>query len=189
MLAPDNRVQGFLGAGHVCTVTGIEAYQPFVDRFRVPVAMTGFEPIDLLYGIREVVRLLQIGQYRIVNSYSRSVRNAGNEAAQKTVNAVYEVADAAWRGFGVIREGGFQLKRKYRHFDAQYRFGNANELPIVEDVSQCRGADVLSGRIKPTECPEFGKHCRPEQPLGAPMVSSEGACAAYYQYHSELSGR
>lgn len=181
MLAEDNRVQGFLGAGHVCTVTGFEEYRPLVDRFHVPVVVTGFEPIDLLFGIREVVGQLQSGRSELVNCYSRSVRTAGNTSAQSVVDQVYETVDAAWRGFGVIPRGGLQLVARYRHFDARQRFSIPVPLRIVEE-SRCRSADILAGRIKPTGCPEFGKTCRPEQPLGAPMVSNEGACAAYYRY-------
>ena len=183
MLAENNRVQGFLGAGHVCTVTGLDEYRPFVDRFRVPVAVTGFEPIDLLFGIREVVYQLQSGRSELVNCYTRSVRMAGNTSAQNAVDQVYEAVDAPWRGFGVIARGGMQLVARFRYFDARQRFSIPAPLRIVEE-RRCRSADILTGRIKPTGCPEFGKTCRPEQPLGAPMVSSEGACAAYYRYQS-----
>ena len=186
MIAAGNRVQGFLGAGHVCTITGLEEYHPFVDRFRVPVVVTGFEPIDLLHGIRELVRQLQSGRSgrsELINCYSRSVRTEGNVSAQNTMDQVYEAVDAPWRGLGVIARGGLQIVHRYRHFDARHRFSNPQPLQIVEEV-RCRSGDVLAGRIKPTCCPEFGKTCRPEQPLGAPMVSSEGACAAYYRYHS-----
>ncbi len=183
MSAEDNRVQGFLGAGHVCTVTGLEEYRPFVDRFHVPVVVTGFEPIDLLFGIREAVCQLQSGRSELINCYSRSVRTAGNEFAQSAVDQVYEAVDAPWRGFGVISRGGLQLVARYRHFDARRRFSIPAPLRVVEEL-RCRSGDILAGRIKPTGCPEFGKTCRPEQPLGAPMVSSEGACAAYYRYQS-----
>ncbi len=186
MQAPDNRVQGFLGAGHVCTVTGMEEYQPFVERFQVPVVVTGFEPIDLLHGIREVVLQLQSGRRELVNCYSRSVRPLGNEAALRAVNEVYTTVDASWRGLGVIGKGGLQLTDRYRKFDARLRFAIQYPLPILEEL-RCRSADILSGRIKPKDCVEFGKNCRPEQPLGAPMVSSEGACAAYYRYHTVTS--
>lgn len=186
MLAEGNRVQGFLGAGHVCTITGLEEYHPFVDRFRVPVVVTGFEPIDLLHGIREVVRQLQSGsseRSELVNCYARSVRKDGNAFAKDAMAQVYEVVDAPWRGLGIIARGGLQIVHRYRHFDARHRFSNPQPLQIVEEL-RCRSGDVLAGRIKPTGCPEFGSTCRPEQPLGAPMVSSEGACAAYYRYQS-----
>ena len=148
--------------------------------------VTGFEPIDLLHGIREVVRQLQssrLGESELVNCYARSVRTAGNAFAQDAMAQVYEVVDAPWRGLGIIAKGGFQIVHRYRHFDARHRFSSPQPLQIVEEL-RCRSGDVLAGRIKPTGCPEFGSTCRPEQPLGAPMVSSEGACAAYYRYQS-----
>ncbi|MDZ4850999.1 MAG: hydrogenase formation protein HypD [Pirellulaceae bacterium] len=185
MLLPDNRVQGFLGAGHVCTITGLDAYKPFVKRFRVPVVVTGFEPIDLLYGIREAVRQLERGTSELVNCYSRSVQPAGNLSAMKAVDMVYRVVDMPWRGLGVIKEGGFALNDRFQYMDTQRRFVDAIELPIHVET-RCRSADILTGRIKPTACSEFGKTCCPEQPLGAPMVSSEGACAAYFRYQTRI---
>ena len=183
MLSADNRVQGFLGAGHVCTITGLDAYRPFVEQFRVPVVVTGFEPIDLLYGIREAVRQLEHGTSQLVNCYSRSVQPAGNLSAMAAVDKVYQIIDMPWRGLGEIKEGGFALNHRFQHMDAVHRFAGAIHLPIVSE-NRCRSADVLTGRIKPTACPEFGKGCRPEQPLGAPMVSSEGACSAYFRYQA-----
>ncbi len=181
MLAPDNRVQGFLAAGHVCTITGYKDYIPFVERFGVPVVVTGFEPIDLLQGIRGAVMQLEAGQSRVVNCYSRSVRKSGNHAAQRAIDEVYEVADRPWRGFGVVSRGGLRLRAGFARYDAVKRFPMEQTLPIV-DHSLCRSADVLAGRIKPPECEEFGRGCNPDSPLGAPMVSSEGACAAYFHY-------
>jgi hydrogenase expression/formation protein HypD len=177
----DNRVQGFLAAGHVCTVMGYESYEPFVARHQLPVVVTGFEPLDLLEGILACVRQLEAGEPRVENQYARSVRRKGNLAAQDIVREVYEVRDRPWRGFGVIPQGGLQLRDRWRKFDARSRFTDRNQLPIAES-DQCRGADVLAGRIKPPECPAFGTTCVPESPLGAPMVSSEGACAAYFLY-------
>jgi hydrogenase expression/formation protein HypD len=181
LLAPDNRVQGFLAAGHVCTITGLEAYEPLSRRFQVPVVVTGFEPVDLLRGIREAVLELEAGRNRVVNAYARSVRPAGNEAAQRAIAAVYEIADQPWRGFGIVPRGGLRLKADWLHYDAARRWGGWQVLPIAQD-SPCRSADVLAGRIKPPQCPEFGRGCHPLSPLGAPMVSSEGACAAYFHY-------
>ena len=175
--------QAFLAAGHVCTVMGYESYEPFVKRFRLPVVVTGFEPLDLLDGILACVRQLEAGEARLENQYSRSVRREGNVAAQELVNAVYEICDRRWRGFGEIALGGLQLRAGFHKFDAQKRFKDVSQLPIVEST-ECCSSDILSGRIKPPECPAFSNACTPESPLGAPMVSSEGACAAYYRYRN-----
>lgn len=182
--APDNRIQAFLAAGHVCAVMGYDSYGELVSRYHVPVVVTGFEPVDLLQGILECVRQLEHGKAEVKNCYGRSVHRGGNRAAQDLVARVYEVADRPWRGLGVIPAGGLALRAEFAEFDAVRRFGNAVMLPVVDDI-RCRSGDVLSGRIRPTECPSFGTGCRPESPLGAPMVSAEGACAAYYQYRRE----
>jgi hydrogenase expression/formation protein HypD len=182
----DCRVQGFLAAGHVCTITGSQEYAPFAARYRMPVVVTGFEPVDLLGGILECVRLLEAGRPEVANCYRRTARPEGNPAACELVSEVFEVCDAPWRGLGVIRAGGVRLRSAYRRFDAEARFGRAR-LPIVEGA-ECRSGDVLSGRIKPTACASFGTRCTPEMPLGAPMVSSEGACAAYYRYAGATAG-
>lgn len=179
--APDSRVQGFLAAGHVCTVMGYESYEPFVERFQLPVVVTGFEPLDLLEGILACVRQLEQGSASVENQYARSVRREGNRAAQDIVREVYEICDRAWRGFGTIPRGGLQLREPWRHFDARGRFADVEPMPIIE-FDQCHSADILAGRLKPPECPAFGTTCTPESPLGAPMVSSEGACAGYYRY-------
>ncbi len=178
--SPDCRVQGFLAAGHVCTITGCEEYMPFVERYRMPVVVTGFEPVDLLQGILESVRQLESAAPQVANSYARIARREGNPTAQELVAEVYEACDRPWRGFGVIPRGGLRLRPQWRHFDAEQRFGGLR-LPVL-DVTECRSGDVLAGRIKPTECSSFGVNCTPDHPLGAPMVSSEGACAAYYRY-------
>ncbi len=181
--SPDNRVQAFLAAGHVCTITGYEKYEPFAERYGLPVVVTGFEPLDLLDGILACVRQLESGTISVENQYARSVRREGNIAAQHIVRDVYEVTDQEWRGFGVVSDGGLQLRGRYQSFDARHRFKATTQLPMIE-ANECRSADVLSGRIKPPECAEFGTTCQPESPLGAPMVSSEGACAAYYRYRT-----
>lgn len=181
--SPDNRVQGFLAAGHVCTVMGYASYESFVTRYKLPVVVTGFEPLDLLEGILACVRQLEAGQSRAENQYARSVRREGNAAAQELVSEIYEVCDCPWRGFGVIPRGGLRLRDQWRQFDARTRFNKLDALPVIES-EQCHSADVLAGRIKPPECPAFGSVCNPESPLGAPMVSSEGACAAYFRYRS-----
>ncbi len=179
--APDNRVQAFLAAGHVCTITGYREYHELVERAGVPIVVAGFEPLDLLEGIRECVRQLEQRRPAVVNRYERSVREAGNPQARSFVEEVFQVADQPWRGLGVIPSGGFELRDRFSDLNARRRFPRSAPLPIL-DQSRCRSGDVLSGRIRPRECSEFGTGCTPESPLGAPMVSSEGACAAYYRY-------
>ncbi|MDA1233111.1 MAG: hydrogenase formation protein HypD [Planctomycetota bacterium] len=183
MQAPDNRVQGFLAAGHVCSITGYDSYNEFAHRYRVPVVVTGFEPVDLLQGILECVTQLEAGTSEVSNSYGRSVERLGNPAAQRVVETVYEIDDRTWRGFGVVPEGGYRLRDEYKIFDAEQRFNLMRMKSSDEaiDLQRCKAGAVLSGRLKPCDCPEFGKSCRPDSPLGAPMVSSEGACAAYYR--------
>jgi hydrogenase expression/formation protein HypD len=184
--SPDCRVDGFLGAGHVCTITGSQEYQELVHRYRLPVVVTGFEPVDLLQGILECVRLLESGEARVANRYRRTARDDGNETAQRLVGDVFEVCDRPWRGLGTIARGGLQLRAEYARFDAEHRFG-IQWLPVA-DISTCRSGDVLCGRIRPTECESFGTSCTPDRPLGAPMVSTEGACAAYYRYGAPTMG-
>ncbi len=184
MQDPDCQVEGFLAAGHVCTVTGYESYLNFAERFHVPVVITGFEPADLLAGILECVRLIESGTPSVVNRYERSVRPDGNQAAVKLIDEVYEECDQLWRGIGVIPHGGFQLRETYREFDARHRFslGTSGSASDSEANNRCRAGEVLTGRLTPPECECFGKECTPLSPLGAPMVSTEGACAAYYRY-------
>lgn len=180
--SPDNRVQGFLAAGHVCSVVGYESYEALCRRYRVPIVVTGFEPIDLLAGIDACVEQLQSGRYAVENRYDRAVTSAGNPTAVRMIDDVFEICDRSWRGFGTLALGGFRLRDAWRGFDAEHRFGTT--IPTSNDACRrCRSGDVLSGRIRPPECAEFGIGCRPEHPLGAPMVSGEGACAAYYRYH------
>jgi hydrogenase expression/formation protein HypD len=178
--AVDNRVQGFLAAGHVCTVTGWSDYHAFVEQFEVPVAVTGFEPVDLLTGILQCVQQLESGHPAVVNCYSRTARPEGNQVALNLMWDVFEICDRPWRGIGVVPEGGLQLRREWRSFDALARFGQGSSSS--EDCTGCRSGDVMSGRIRPPECPHFGSACTPDRPLGAPMVSSEGTCAAYFRY-------
>jgi hydrogenase expression/formation protein HypD len=186
MLDPNCRVQGFLAAGHVCTVTGFADYEDFVERFRVPVVVTGFEPVDLLKGIFEVVQRLERSDPMVVNCYGRSARREGNLDAQALIARVFEVGDGPWRGFGSIARGRFQIRREYAAFDAEKCFGEASKFS-TDGVELCMSADVMSGRIKPPACPYFGNRCTPDTPLGAPMVSSEGACAAYLQYRATVN--
>jgi hydrogenase expression/formation protein HypD len=181
MQADDNRVQGFMAAGHVCAVTGFDSYESFVNQYQVPVVVTGFEPVDLLQGILECVDCLESSEARVVNRYGRNVTRRGNQTAQQIIDKIYEPADRNWRGFGVIAVGGLSLRQKWSQFDACQRFANLIPTDVQEDA-ECHGADVMSGKIKPKQCPAFGTRCTPQSPLGAPMVSSEGACAAYYRF-------
>ncbi len=175
-----NRVQGFLGAGHVCTVTGFAEYEPLAERFRVPIVVTGFEPLDLLEGVYRCVSMLEEGRFGVENQYVRAVRRQGNLAARRIVDEVFEIADRPWRGIGVIPRSGYRLTPEYRDFDAERRF--ALHRPAIVESPECLSGAILRGVRKPHDCPAFGKTCTPETPLGATMVSSEGACAAYYQY-------
>jgi hydrogenase expression/formation protein HypD len=180
MNSPDNRVQAFLAAGHVCTVTGYADYPALCERYHIPIVVTGFEPLDLLEGIRRAVLQLENGQAYVENAYPRVVNERGNVAAQAMIAEVFEVTDRAWRGIGVIPHSGWRLSAAYRDFDAETRFG-VGEIRACES-KLCRAGDVLRGAIKPNQCAAFGKECTPRHPLGATMVSSEGACAAYFNY-------
>jgi hydrogenase expression/formation protein HypD len=175
-----SRVDGFLAAGHVCSVMGTWQYGPLVERFRVPIVVTGFEPLDVLDGIRRVVAQLEAGEARLDNAYARVVSAEGNVAAQAMVADVFEVCDRTWRGIGTIPASGWKLAARYGAFDAEHRFGV--EHVDAPESSRCRSGEVLQGLIKPHECEAFGRECTPRSPLGATMVSSEGACAAYFQY-------
>jgi hydrogenase expression/formation protein HypD len=180
LAAPDNRVQGFLAAGHVCTVMGWEEYEPIADQYRVPIVVTGFEPVDILEGILMAVRQLERGDARVENQYVRSVRREGNAAARDVIARVFRLADRKWRGIGEIPSSGLVIREEYSDFDAEVRFAVSGI--VTSEPPECRAGDVLRGLLKPHQCPMFGKVCTPEHPLGAPMVSSEGACAAYYNY-------
>ena len=183
--SPGNQVQAILAAGHVCSVMGYWEYPPLAEKFRVPIVVTGFEPLDLLNGIRRAVAQLEAGRHEVENAYSRVVAFEGNRPAQELLAEVFEVTDRAWRGIGVIPRSGWRLNAEYREFDAELRFKitgiHTQESPL------CHSGDVLRGAIKPAECLAFGKECTPRHPLGATMVSSEGACAAYYNYGRFLS--
>jgi hydrogenase expression/formation protein HypD len=183
--APGNKIDAFLAAGHVCSVMGYWEYPPLAEKYGVPIVVTGFEPLDLLDGIRRAVLQLESGRHEVENAYSRVVSHDGNRAAQKLLSEVFEVTDRAWRGIGVIPQSGWRLNKDYRDYDAELRFHitgiHTEESPL------CHAGEVLRGAIKPAECPAFGKECTPRHPLGATMVSSEGACAAYYNYGRFLS--
>jgi hydrogenase expression/formation protein HypD len=178
--APDNRVQAFLAAGHVCAVMGYWQYEPLAARHRVPIVVTGFEPLDLVHGIYLAVTALEEGRVGVENQYARAVTRAGNQPAQKLLAEVFEVCDRAWRGIGVIPESGWRLRPEYARYDAERRF-DVGSVRAVESP-ECIAGAILTGHKKPRDCAAFGTRCTPEHPLGAPMVSSEGACAAYYQY-------
>ena len=181
--SPNCRVQGFLAAGHVCAVMGFEEYFPIAKKYRVPVVVTGFEPLDILQGVLMTVQQLESGRAEVENQYSRAVRREGNLPAQELMKKVFQVAPRKWRGVGEIPQSGLGLRGEYSAFDAAKKFGLAGRR--VEESSECRSGLVLQGQIKPHECPAFGTKCTPEHPLGATMVSSEGACAAYYRYRRQ----
>jgi len=178
--SPLNQVQGFLAAGHVCTVMGIEEYGPIATHYRVPIVVTGFEPVDILQGVLMCVRQLEESRAEVENQYARSVRAEGNRVAREQIAEVFETVPRKWRGIGEIPTSGLALRADYAQFDAERRF-DVGRL-VAEEPSVCIAGEVLQGHKRPPECPAFGTQCTPERPLGAPMVSSEGACAAYYRY-------
>ena len=180
MQSPACRVQAFLAAGHVCSVMGTQEYPPLVERYSVPIVVTGFEPLDILEGIRHTVHQLERGESYLDNAYARAVPPDGNLAARKLLSEVFTVTDRGWRGIGVIPDSGWRLSETYRDFDAEYRF-QVGDIH-TDESAVCRSGEVLQGLIKPHECAAFGTQCTPRNPLGATMVSSEGACAAYYLY-------
>ncbi len=181
--SPNNRVKGFLAAGHVCTVMGYWEYFPIAQKYKVPIVVTGFEPLDILQGIYMCVKQLEEGRYEVENQYARSVRQKGNESAQRIIKEVFCIIPRKWRGVGEIKSSGLGLREEYGSYDAEKKFGlegyQADESP------ECISGLILQGVKKPYECPAFGNKCTPEHPLGATMVSSEGACAAYYRYRSK----
>ena len=181
---PDCRIQGFLAAGHVCTIVGIEAYHSLAEEFEIPIVVTGFEPVDILEGVSRCVSMLEQKQSGVVNQYSRSVREAGNIPAQELLHDLFDVIDMDWRGIGIIARSGLGLKPKYHRYDAERRF--AHLCTERSYKSTCQAGEILLGLKKPDKCPHFGRECHPDNPMGAPMVSSEGACAAYYQYSDAI---
>jgi hydrogenase expression/formation protein HypD len=185
--AEGNRVQGFLGPGHVCTVMGYEEYEPIARQYRVPIVITGFEPVDMLEGVLMTVRQLEHGRAEVENQYGRAVLREGNVQSKKLIEEVFEVCDRKWRGVGLIPMSGYRLTKKYRDHDAERLFEVENVR--TEESSICISGQVLRGLKKPHECPAFGKTCTPQAPLGATMVSAEGACAAYYHYGRHLANR
>jgi hydrogenase expression/formation protein HypD len=178
--SPTNRVQGFLAAGHVCAVMGYWEYEPLATKYNVPIVVTGFEPLDLLHGILMLTDMLEEGRTGVENQYIRAVNRGGNQHAQDLVARVFQPADRKWRGIGGIPRSGLELSYEYRDYDAEQRFGV--EHLTAEEPAECIAGVILQGLKKPYDCPAFGKGCTPERPLGAPMVSTEGACSAYYHY-------
>jgi hydrogenase expression/formation protein HypD len=176
----DNSVQGFLAAGHVCTIMGFNEYIPLAEKYRVPIVVTGFESIDILQGILMVVTQLEEGRHEIENQYARVVKQEGNASAQEMIFAVFEITHRSWRGIGTIPDSGYRLKEQFKMYDAEVKF---NLGPVtVHESPLCIAGEILRGRKKPHQCSAFGSQCTPEHPLGAPMVSSEGACAAYFNF-------
>lgn len=175
-----NVVQGFLAAGHVCTIMGMKEYEPIVNKYKVPIVVTGFEPVDLLQGILMLVKQLEQGEYKLENQYSRVVKPGGNKDAIQIIQQVFTVTNREWRGIGTIPQSGYELKSEYAVYDANKKFSIPQTK--VQESGECIAGDILKGIKKPHECAQFGKKCTPLHPLGAPMVSSEGACAAYYHF-------
>ncbi|MEM9917432.1 MAG: hydrogenase formation protein HypD [Bacteroidota bacterium] len=176
----ESHVQAFLAAGHVCTIMGMEEYYPLVEEYKLPIVVTGFEPVDLLQGILMTVQQLEKGEAKLENQYTRMVHPQGNPKAVETILEVFDITDRMWRGMEVIPQSGYKVKEKYRAFDAMQKFDV--HIPEAPENEECIAGDIMKGLKKPFECPNFGKQCQPESPLGAPMVSSEGACAAYYHF-------
>jgi len=180
LASPLRRIQGFLAAGHVCAVMGYTEYEPISRKFGVPIVVTGFEPLDILQGLYMCLRQFEEGRAEVENQYARAVQAAGNQTAQQIIRAVFQIVPRHWRGVGEIAQSGLGLAPAYAAFDAETRFGLAGSNPDIE--GECISGQVLQGIAKPMDCPAFGKRCTPEHPLGAPMVSSEGACAAYFTH-------
>ncbi|MGE5643527.1 MAG: hydrogenase formation protein HypD [Byssovorax cruenta] len=182
--AKSNRVQAFLAAGHVCAVMGYHEYPAIAQRYHVPIVVTGFEPVDLLVGVLAAVKQLEAGKAEVENAYERTVKLEGNQPAQKVMNTVFQPVDRKWRGIGTIPLSGLGLRPEFDALDAEKKFSVGNI--VTQESPLCIAGEILQGRKKPPQCTVYGKQCTPQSPLGAPMVSAEGACAAYYRYHREL---
>lgn len=181
--SPHNKVQAFLAAGHVCTIMGYEEYFPIAEKYKVPIVVTGFEPLDILQGVLMCAKQLEEGRAEVENQYSRVVSKEGNKFAQEIIKKVFTLSDRKWRGIGKINQSGLTLSEEYKEYDAEVKF-NLNDIK-VDEPKECVSGKILQGLIKPNQCEAFGTLCTPEHPLGATMVSSEGACAAYYRYRSK----
>lgn len=177
-------INAFLGAGHVCAIMGIKDYYPLVSKYKIPIVITGFEPLDLVQGIYIAVKQLEAGRYELANQYSRIVKEEGNKAAINVINTIFEIGNREWRGIGEISNSGYVIKEAYRKYDAEVKF-NISTIKVPENPN-CIAGEILRGIKKPNQCDQFGKTCKPSNPLGAPMVSSEGACAAYYHFSTNL---
>jgi hydrogenase expression/formation protein HypD len=185
--SPQNRIQGFLAAGHVCTVMGYREYEPLASKYKIPVVVTGFEPLDILQGIYLSIRQLEEGRAEVENQYRRSAKRDGNLKAKELIQEIFEIVPRRWRGLGTISQSGLGLRPAYSRFDAERKFGPAKMGMGIE--GECQSGAILLGLKKPPDCPAFGVRCLPESPLGAPMVSEEGACSAYYKYRNISSNR
>lgn len=183
---PLAKIDGFLAAGHVCTIMGIHQYYPLVSKHRLPIIVTGFEPVDLLQGVYMCLKQLEEGQAKLENQYARVVQSDGNPKAVEVIERIFKISDREWRGIGVIPQSGYTIREKYKAYDADHKFNI--RIKKVEENKSCIAGQVLKGIKKPYDCPEFGKNCTPQNPLGAPMVSSEGACAAYYHFSKAMEG-
>ncbi|MBP7512167.1 MAG: hydrogenase formation protein HypD [Bacteroidia bacterium] len=178
----ENKIDAFLAAGHVCTIMGMEEYEPIAQKYETPIVVTGFEPVDLLQGILMAIKQLEKGEFKVENQYTRYVQREGNKMAMNTISEVFTTSDRIWRGIGSIPQSGYEVNEEYKQYNARLKFGL--NLPIAEENKDCISGDIMKGLKKPKQCENFGNKCKPEHPLGAPMVSSEGACAAYYNYAS-----
>jgi hydrogenase expression/formation protein HypD len=178
----ENLIDAFLAAGHVCTIMGIDEYYPIAQKYKCPIVITGFEPVDLLQGILMAVHQLEKGEHTVENQYIRYVQRSGNAVAQNTIHQVFDVSDRVWRGIGNIPQSGYEVNDRYKKFNARLKF--KIDIPLAAENKECISGDIMKGLKKPKQCANFGNKCKPEHPLGAPMVSSEGACAAYYHYAS-----
>jgi hydrogenase expression/formation protein HypD len=178
----ENKIDAFLAAGHVCTIMGMEEYEPIAQKYETPIVVTGFEPVDLLQGILMAIKQLEKGEFKVENQYTRYVQREGNKMAMNTISEVFTTSDRIWRGIGSIPQSGYEVNEEYKQYNARLKFGL--NLPIAEENKDCISGDIMKGLKKPKQCENFGSKCKPEHPLGAPMVSSEGACAAYYNYAS-----
>ncbi len=179
-----SQIDGFLAAGHVCSIMGYWEYLPLVKKYKVPIIVTGFEPLDILQGILMVVKQLEEGRAEVENQYTRMVKEEGNESAQEIITKVFGVGDQIWRGIGTIPDSGYQINAAYEAYDADKKF--KIQIKEVPENEQCIAGEIMKGIKKPFECTAFGKLCTPQNPLGAPMVSSEGACAAYYNFQDMI---
>tara|TARA_R110001583_G_scaffold87599_4_gene228317 strand:- start:78 stop:1169 length:1092 start_codon:yes stop_codon:yes gene_type:complete len=177
-------INAFLGAGHVCAIMGMKEYYPLTKKYKIPIVITGFEPLDLVQGIYIALKQLEDGKYELANQYSRIVKEEGNKSAIKVINTIFEIGNREWRGIGEIPNSGYVIKEAYRKYDAEAKF-NISTIKVLENPN-CIAGEILRGIKKPNQCDQFGKTCKPSNPLGAPMVSSEGACAAYYHFSTNL---